>query len=306
MLERLDREHGEATRVATRSGPSPLELEQAANEARAHARAAATERDDVAERARATRERLAALERSLESREGIPPAARTLGADGEQIALAALEVEPGFERAIAAALAWRASAVLAKDPAACASSCSSGPAGRSSAPSRLSSTGRIVQSRRLRSRVCGRCATLPPARTKRCRLLDGIWLVDDARLVEPSHGVVVTQAGHGYDADRGELWFAGTTAEAIMLELDARRRTLADEVVELDARAGAAAAEAEEAAAAAATAEAAFAEVAHLRERVLDVESAREASPRARGRSTLSSRASQGSSSTSRRPSLRS
>ena len=80
------------------------------------------------------------------------------------------------------------------------------------------------------------------------RLLDGIWLIDDRRLIEPTRGVVVTQAGHGYDADRGELWFAGTTAEAILLELDARRRTLADEVVELDARAEAASVAAEEAA----------------------------------------------------------
>ena len=271
LLERLDREHGEARRVASRSGPSPLELEQTANEARAHARAAATERDDVAERARATRERVAALERSLESREGIPPAARTLGADGEQIALAALEVEPGFERAIAAALAWRASAVLAKDPARAFQLLERARREELGSlavvvdgPNRAVETAPLPGLRPLRDLATGPDEAL--------RLLDGIWLVDDARLVEPAHGVVVTQAGHGYDADRGELWFAGTTAEAIILELDARRRTLADEVVELDARAGAAAAEAEEAAGAAATAEAAFAEVAHLRERLLDVE----------------------------------
>ena len=68
------------------------------------------ERDDLAERARSARERLAALERSLAEREGIAPAARALAAEGERLALAALEVEPGLERAVAAALAWRASA----------------------------------------------------------------------------------------------------------------------------------------------------------------------------------------------------
>ncbi len=91
----------------------PAELEERANEDRALARAAATERDDLAERARSARERLAALERSLAEREGVAPAARALAAEGERLALAALEVEPGFEKAVAAALAWRASALLA-------------------------------------------------------------------------------------------------------------------------------------------------------------------------------------------------
>ena len=131
-----------------------------------------------------------------------------------------------------------------------ASSCSSGRVGRSSGRSRLSSTGRDVQPGRRRSQGLRPLRELATGPDEALRLLDGIWLVDDARLIEPTHGVVVTQAGHGYDADRGELWFAGTTAEAILLELDARRRTLADEVVELDARAGAAAAAADEAAAA--------------------------------------------------------
>ena len=40
-----------------------------------------------------------------------------LAAAGETLALSALEAEPGAERAVAAALAWRASAVLASDPA---------------------------------------------------------------------------------------------------------------------------------------------------------------------------------------------
>ncbi len=270
LQQRLAREHEEARKQAGRSGPSPVELEQEANEALMHARAAATERDDVAERARATQERLAALERSLESREGIPPAALTLAAAGEQIALAALVVEPGAERAIAAALAWRASAVLAKDSRRGFELLEQ--ARREALGSLavvIDRPGHDVGSPPLAGlRPLRELATGP---AEALRLLDGIWLIDDAHLIEPTHGIVVTDTGHGYDADRGELWFAGTTAEAILLELDARRRTLADEVVELEARAGAAATAATEAAAVAATAEAAYAEVAHLRERVLDV-----------------------------------
>src|SRR5262249_13639406 len=40
---------------------------------------------------------------------------------------------------------------------------------------------------------------------------------------------------------RGELWFAGETAEAVLLELEARRRSLAAEVDQLTARAAEAA-----------------------------------------------------------------
>jgi chromosome segregation protein len=47
----------------------------------------------------------------------------------------------------------------------------------------------------------------------------------------------VTAEGFGYDPERGELWFAGETAEAVWLELEARRRALVAEVEELEARA---------------------------------------------------------------------
>src|SRR5206468_13053732 len=49
----------------------------------------------------------------------------------------------------------------------------------------------------------------------------------------------VTREGFGFDPERGELWFAGETAEAVWLELEARRRALAEEVDELDAQASA-------------------------------------------------------------------
>ena len=46
----------------------------------------------------------------------------------------------------------------------------------------------------------------------------------------------VTLEGFGYDPERGELWFAGETAEALLLELQARRRSLSSELDELRAR----------------------------------------------------------------------
>ena len=80
----------------------------------------------------------------------------------------------------------------------------------------------------------------------------------------------VTVEGFGFDPARGELWFAGETAETVLLEMDARRRSLVDEAQELDARAQAAEIAATEAAADATTAEEAYAAVAHLRERIVD------------------------------------
>ncbi|MFN8222294.1 MAG: chromosome segregation protein SMC [Gaiellales bacterium] len=270
LVARLAAEHAEAREVARRGGPTPAELEAAANEAAASARAAVNERDDVSERARATRERLAALERSLEAQEGLAPAARALEADGERVALSALEARPGFERAVAAALAWRASAILAGDKRQ-AFTLLERARGEELGPLTV-----VVDS--TTSERVAPLAELMPLRSlatgpdDALRLLEGVWLVDEARLLEATHGVVVTEAGHGYDADRGELWFAGAAAEAMLLELDARRRALAEEVAELEARVTTSTAAAERAAVAASEAEAAFAAVAHLRERVLDVE----------------------------------
>ncbi len=105
----------EAEAEAARGGPSPRELEQQALDARTRAREALHDRDTLEERARTAAERLAALERSLAEREGIPPAARALAEEGERLVLAELDVEAGRERAVAAALGPRAAALLADD-----------------------------------------------------------------------------------------------------------------------------------------------------------------------------------------------
>ena len=73
------------------------------------------ERESLREQARVAHERLQTLERALAEREGLPPAARALAEEGERLALSLLDVEPGNERAVAAALGHRAAALVAGD-----------------------------------------------------------------------------------------------------------------------------------------------------------------------------------------------
>jgi chromosome segregation protein len=203
LIARLRGELADAEQDAARGGPSPEELEQRALYARAASREAAHERDTLAERALTAQERLATLERALAEREGIPPAARALAEEGERLALSLLEVEPGTERAVAAALGPRASALVAPTAKAAlellerAAAAGLGPlrvlAGRS--PAELVAELPVVEKDEL------------------------------LRATVPS----VTRDGYGYDPQRGELWFAGETAEAVLLELEARRAALAQE-----------------------------------------------------------------------------
>ncbi|MEO5575543.1 MAG: AAA family ATPase [Gaiellaceae bacterium] len=229
----------EAEAAVKRPGPSPAELEAAANEATAAARAAAHARDDLAERAAIAKERLAALERSLAEREGIPPAARMLSDEGAELALSLLDVEAGAERAVAAALGWRASAVVADDPVA-----------------------GLALLQRARAAGLGSLTVLVGKRpAERVAELPVVPL--DALL--SATVASVTAEGFGFDPQRGELWFAGEAAEAVLLELETRRRELAGEVEELQTQAKVASGTAARAAEAAELAEAAYAQVAHLR-----------------------------------------
>jgi chromosome segregation protein len=239
LVPELEAELAEARIAARAKGPSPAELEAAANAAESSARAAASARDELVDRARLTRERLAALEHALAEREGIPPAARALAESGERLALALLDVEPGLERAVAAALGRRASAVVAEDERAA-----------------------LELLDRARERGLGSLHVLVGADPE--ALVRELPVVPKDELLR-SRVPAVTAEGYGYDPTRRELWFAGETAEAVLLELDARRRALAIEADGLDARAGKAAAAADRAAATAREAGAAFARVAHLK-----------------------------------------
>jgi chromosome segregation protein len=165
------------------------------------------ERESLREHARVARGRLQTLERALAEREGLPPAARALAEEGERLALSLLDVEPGNERAVAAALGHRAAAVVADDARA---------ALQLAERARAAGLGSVV------------VLTRPP--------VADLPVVPKDELLQ-STVPAVTPEGFGYDPQRGEVWFAGETAEAVWLELEARRRALAAEVEELDARA---------------------------------------------------------------------
>ena len=211
---------------------SIAELRHGATAAAEAARLAARERDELAESARSAGERLAALERSLAEREGIAPAARALAESGERLALAAVTAEPGSERAVAAALGVRASAILVEDPA-------SG----------------LALLERARREGLGSLVVL--AGRDPAEIVDSMPVVALERLLE-SRVPSVTQEGFGYDPERGELWFSGVAAEAVLLEMEARRNALADEVRRFAEQAEAAEHRAAEAAARAAAAEAEY------------------------------------------------
>jgi chromosome segregation protein len=165
------------------------------------------ERAALAEQVALHEERLRALDRALAEREGLPPAARALAEQGERIALSLLDVEAGMERAVAAALRQQASALVADDAA-------SGLALLERA--RAAGLGSLTV-------VIGRREPELPVVAKEELLSSPV--------------AAVTRDGFGYDPARGELWFAGETAEALLLELQARRRELASELDELRRRA---------------------------------------------------------------------
>jgi chromosome segregation protein len=171
------------------------------------------ERNVALENARLARERLSALERALAEREGLPPAARALAEQGERLALSLVDVFPGQERAVAAALGRSASALVASDARAAFA---------------------LVE----RARDAGLGSLVVLVGRDPSELVRGLPVVPKEHLLS-SAVPAVTREGFGWDPVRGELWFAGETAEAVWLELEARRRELAAEVEELETRAAA-------------------------------------------------------------------
>ena len=206
LLSELQSELADARRAP--AGPSPADLGRLADDADAAARTAVREQEDLEARVRLARERLLALEQSLAEREGLPPAARALAEEGEQLALQLLEVEAGAERSTAAALGHRASAVLAAHPARALE---------------------LIE----KARAAGLGSVLVLVGRDPRELVNVPVLPVDELLA--SKVTAVTAEGIGWDPEHGELWFAGETAEAVLLELDARRRELRDEVEELAA-----------------------------------------------------------------------
>ena len=244
LCDRLRADLAEAEAAANRREPSPEELEHAANEAGAAARTALHAHEDLVSRVSIAEERLAALQRSLLELEGIPPAARALAEEGTPLALSLLSVEPGKERAVAAALGWRASALVAD-----------------------STSEALAFLQRAREAGLGSLAVLVGSPAQQVAEFLVVPLSELLAATAPA----VTEEGFGFDPGRGELWFAGETAEAVLLELDARRRRLEHEAAELREERAAAQVQAESAAERVREAEAGYARVAHLRRsRALD------------------------------------
>ncbi|HYI75871.1 MAG TPA: AAA family ATPase [Gaiellaceae bacterium] len=206
LLERFRAESPAGEDETDRSDVARLERE-AAHAAEA-ARSAERERVGLSERAALVHDRMRALEQALAEQEGLPPAARAFAEDGARLALAALDVPSGTERAVAAALRSRAAAVLADTP-----------------------EGGLALLQRARAAGLGSLTVL--AGRAPHELVSEFPVVQlDALLdvTEPS----VTSEGFGYDPARGELWFVGETAEAVLLELQSRRTALAAEAASLD------------------------------------------------------------------------
>jgi chromosome segregation ATPase len=203
------REEATAALYRLRSAADRLELRREAAEALTERLRAEPLRlptvDD--EQLRTTRERLSAVERALAEREGLPPAARALAEQGARLALSELEVEPGRERAVAAALGPRGSALIADD---------------------VEAGLRLLE--QAHAAGLGNLTVLVGARP--AELVERYAVVPKDDLLN-SPVPAVTPEGFGYDPQRGELWFAGETAEAVWLELEARRRALALEVERL-------------------------------------------------------------------------
>ena len=211
----------EAARLAlveAEGGAQSLEADvEAAREADRAARTTAAAAADAEQLAGA---RLQALEAAVQRGEGLSASARALQEGGARLVVEGVEAAPGFERAVAAALGWRAGAVVAEriDDAIGMIGAAEGElaivlAGRVGAHA-SGSAGRPL------TEVCTvHDASLAP-------LIEGIRLVDDLTAVKS--GVAVTVDGTGIDAERGELWRTADAAEAAWLAARAERDRLRD------------------------------------------------------------------------------
>ena len=169
--------------------------------------AADLRREKLREEAGLARARLSALERTLAEREGVPPAARALAEAGHELLLSRLDVASGDERAVVAALRGRGAAVIAPDQQAAL---------------------RLVE--QVRAGGLGSVNVVVDDG------VDAFVIVERDELLAQSQ-LAVTREGLGYDPASREVWFAGEAAEAVLLELEARRRALAEEIERLEAEA---------------------------------------------------------------------
>jgi chromosome segregation protein len=218
LEERLTTARAELVAAQAGAEQAAAEVETAQDAQRA-ARARA---EETADAERLAQTRLQALRATVDRGEGLPAAARALQERGARLVVEGIEAEPGYERAVAAALGWRAGAVVAErvDEAV---SLLGGAEGELAVvlASRVAAASSSQAGRPL-SDVCNVRDDALAA------LVDGIRLVDDLTAVRS--GVAVTRDGLGFDADRGELWRTADAAEAAWLEARTARDRLSDDV----------------------------------------------------------------------------
>lgn len=196
----------------------------ASREAERAARTAAAAADDAEQLAQA---RLQALTTAVERGEGLSPAARALQEGGARLVVEGVEATPGYERAVAAALGWRAGAVIAERIEHAVTLLGEGEGELAIVLAGSGGSGGSSEAGRPLSEVCTvRDSSL-------AALIEGIRLVDDLATV--TSGVAVTVDGSGIDADRGELWRTADAAEAAWLAARAECERLAAQLPELAA-----------------------------------------------------------------------
>jgi chromosome segregation protein len=238
--------HEHAAEQAVASDAAAAERAQQAAAEDRDRRAAA---DELEHRLRSASTRLAALERALERGEGLSPAAQALKRAGAALVGSGVEAQVGYERAVAAALGWRAGAVVAE---------------------RIEDAVDLLHGAEGELGVVlasaeGSAGALPPSPTARplaevveirdasvARLVEGVWLVDD--LTRVRHGIAVTVDGEGIDADRGELWRTADAGEAAWMAARTERQRVAAETAQLEQELAAARAAADDSGKAATTA----------------------------------------------------
>ena len=205
--------------------------------------------DELEHRLRSATTRLAALERALDRGEGLSPAAQALKRAGAVLVVAGVEARVGYERAVAAALGWRAGAVVAEriEDAVDLLHDAEGELGVVLASSQ-GAGGALSPSPAARP-----LAEVVEIKDESvARLIEGVWLVDD--LTQVSHGIAVTVDGEGIDADRGELWRTADAGEAAWMAARSERERVSAEAEQLEQELAVAMTGAEESAQAAADA----------------------------------------------------
>jgi chromosome segregation protein len=207
--------------------------------------------ESLTEQARLAAERREALERLLAEREGLPPAARALAEAGEPLALGLLEVDGGYERAVAAALGADAAALVAETPADALRVVERARTEGLGSVAAVAPSNSLLQSPggppAAGAEPLARHVRAKPGAERVAALVADAWVVEPEQLADATHGVAVTKDGRRFEPGRGAAAFVGAAAEAVHLELEARRQALAAEAHELDRRRDAARTAAEEA-----------------------------------------------------------